>query len=83
VRDQIVRQAGKQLFEDLVSSDEQGMGMAPLRNAFARFGRIGEGIPLDDRHLGVSIRQDARGHQTGHAAADHHGMESGQVLLGH
>ena len=55
MRDKIVRQAGQQFFEDLVSSDEQGVGMASLGDTFAWFGSRGESVSLDDRYLAVPI----------------------------
>jgi hypothetical protein len=81
VRDQLRREAGKQLLQGLLSAGKQPVDMAPLWNATPVGARLGQLVPIDDCHLRVGVGEHSGGEQPRQASAEHHRTFSG--LLPH
>jgi hypothetical protein len=72
VCDQLLRKAGKHLFEGLAAAGEQTVRVPSLRHAFARLSAFGQRITLDNGHALVVVGQGACRHQTAHARTNDH-----------
>ena len=61
VRDQLRREAGKQLLQRLLSAGKQPMDMVSLWNTTPVGARLGQLVPVDDRHLRVGVGEHSGG----------------------
>ena len=72
--DQLVGQAGEQLFEDLAAPGQQPVGVAALRHAAALHARGWQQVPVDHGDAPVGVGQHPCRRQPGHAGPEHHGV---------
>ena len=70
---EVCSKARQQFLEDLCAASEEDMQVARLRHALSECRIGGEPVAVDDDDVGEAIRQNARGQEAGHAAADHDG----------
>jgi hypothetical protein len=73
-RGQVPVQAGEQGLENLIAAPEQHVDVVGLWHASTICWVRRKVVALDHADLREMVGQDARGQQTGHAPADHHGM---------
>lgn len=72
--DEVARQVGEQLVEDLLAAREQRVGLAGLRDPPAVHRTAREHVALDDCDAGERLGQYAGGEQPGHAGAEYDGV---------
>jgi hypothetical protein len=79
-RDELIRQAGEQLFEPLAPPGVQRMGMPSLRDTLARLGCFGQLVAFDDGDPHIMLGHGARREEAAHACTDH---DSVPASMGH
>jgi hypothetical protein len=75
---ELLGQPWEEHLENLLSAGEQGVDVARLWRAASLLGAGCEIVAVDDGDLAVSVGENARGQQAGHASAQHD-----CVIVGH
>src|SRR5258708_33005420 len=78
---QMCYEVGEMVYEDLLTTNQEGMKVMGLRNAFAIDRFFGQYVPSDNRNLVEMIGQNAPGKKFSDTRSNHNSMVSNRLRV--